>query len=115
MNPRGSTREPGDLSVTIAGDLLTASFPAADKSLDLHVAILGFGIETQIERGENSKRILAQEFVVLTHEVYRSGNGAWKVALPRIRQPAADRHGIALWISTPENPAPVQATGGWLP
>jgi len=115
VNPRSSAREPGNLAATIAGDRLTASFPAADKSLDLHVAILGFGIETRIERGENSNRTLAQEFVVLTHKVYRSGNGAWEVSLPDIRQRAADRHGIALWISEPGNPAPVQAVGGWLP
>jgi hypothetical protein len=115
MSPRSSTREPGNLSATIAGDRLTASFPAADKSLDLHVAILGFGIETQIERGENNNRTLAQEFVALAHKVYRSANGAWEVTLPVIRQRAADHHGIALWVSEHGNPMPLQATGGWLP
>jgi hypothetical protein len=115
VSPRSSTREPGSLSAVVGNNRLTASFPAAGKPLDLHVAILGFGIETPIERGENRNRTLAQEFVVLTHRTYRSGSGAWEVGLPDIRSPAADRYGIALWISEPGNPLPVQAIGGWLP
>lgn len=115
MRPRGGNKEPGNLSATITGDRLTAGFPASDKSLDLHVVILGFGIETEIKRGENRNRTLAQEFVALSHKVYRSGNGNWEVSLPGTRQRTADRHGIALWISEPGNPVPVQAAGGWLP
>ena len=115
LNPRRSNSEPGNLSARIAGDRLRASFPVADKSLDLHVALLGFGIETEIGRGENSGRTLAQEFVALAHKVYRSASGSWEVTLPAVRQTAAQRYGIALWVSEPGNPAPVQATGGWLP
>ncbi len=115
MNPRSSDRQPGTLSATIADDQLTASFPASDTPMDLNVAILGFGIETDIERGENRNRTLPQEFVALSHEVYRSDNGTWDVALPVRGLQAEDRHGIALWVSEPGSPVPVQATGGWLP
>lgn len=115
LSPRSSDREPGVLSATISGDRLTASFPAVDKPMDLHVAILGFGIETEIKRGENRNRTLAQEFVSLSHKVYRSDTGSWEMSLPEFRAHMADRHGIALWISKPGHPVPVQATGGWLP
>jgi len=115
LQPRASDREPGNLSVRIAGDRLSAGFPATDRPLELHVAMLGFGIETEVTRGENRNRTLAQEFIALAHKVYPSSNGTWKVILPAIAQQPVQRHGIALWISEPGNPAPVQATGGWLP
>ena len=115
IGPRSSALEPGNLSALISGDQLSASFPVSDKSMDLHVAILGFGIETEIRRGENSNKTLAQEFVALAHQVYPSTSGSWDVTLPDIRQSTAQRHGIALWISESGNPLPVQATGGWLP
>ena len=115
MNPRSSDRQPGNLSATIADDRLTASFPAHDRPMELNVVILGFGIETDIQRGENRNRTLAQEFVALSHKVYRSDNGAWDVLLPGVNQSAAEHLGIALWISEPGSPVPLQATGAWLP
>ena len=115
LNPRSSDREPGSLSATIAGDRLTAGFPASDEPLDLHVAILGFGIETEIKRAENRNLTLSQEFVALSRKVYRSSTGKWDVSLPEIKQSVAERHGIALWVSRPGNPVPIQAVGGWLP
>lgn len=115
MNPRSSNREPGNLTATIADDRLTARFPVTDESLELHVAILGFGIETDVKRGENRNRTLAQEFVALSYRVYHSDNGSWEVALPGVSRQGADRLGIALWISTADNPVPLQATGAWLP
>ncbi len=60
MNPRNSDRQPGNLSATIADDRMTASFPAHDGPMELNVVILGFGIETDIQRGENRNRTLAQ-------------------------------------------------------
>ena len=114
MSPRSSDRKPGKLSATIADDQLTASFPAHDRPMDLNIAILGFGIETDVERGENRNRTLPQEFVALSYKVYRSDNGVWDVVLPGVSQHVADRLGIALWISKPGNPVPLQAAGAWL-
>ena len=114
MNPRSSDKKPGNLSATIVDNQLTVSFQAHDRPMDLNVAILGFGIETDVKRGENRNRVLAQEFVALSHRVYRSDTGAWEVVLPGVSRQEADRLGIALWVSEPGNPAPVQATGAWL-
>ena len=113
MNPRASGKEPGNLSVTVADNQVTARFAAAGGPYELHVALLGFDIETKVERGENRNSTLHQEFVVLAHEAHTSTSGDWNVPVPRGELPA-DRYGIAAWISAPDNPTPVQATGGWL-
>jgi hypothetical protein len=115
LDPRASDREPGNLAVEIADGQLRAEFPAAKSPLDLHVALLGAGLETRVERGENRNRTLAQEFVVLMHDVHSSQTGQWEVAVPARTHKDAGRYGLAVWISEPGNPAPIQATGGWLP
>jgi len=115
LDPRASDREPGNLAVAIADGQLRAEFPAAKSPLDLHVALLGAGLETRVERGENRNRTLAQEFVVLAHEVHSSPSGQWVVAVPAVAGLEPGRHGLAVWISEPGNPGPLQATGGWLP
>ena len=115
MNPRASDREPGNLSVAIADRRLVATFADTAAPLELHVALLGSGLETRIERGENRNRTLAQEFVVLAHEVHSSPTGQWMVEIPVATGGEADRYGLAVWVSEPGNPTPLQATGGWLP
>jgi hypothetical protein len=115
LDPRTSDREPGNLAVEIADGQLRAEFPAAKSPLDLHVALLGAGLETRVERGENRNRTLAQEFVVLAHEVHSSPGGQWTVAVPAVARLGTGRHGLAVWVSEPGNPTPLQATGGWLP
>ncbi|TNG00002.1 MAG: DUF1223 domain-containing protein [Gammaproteobacteria bacterium] len=85
------------------------------EDLELNVAILGFGIETQVQRGENRNRKLQQEFVVLSHETARSGDGQWEVVMPKISKDLADRFALALWVNRPEDQRPLQATGSWLP
>jgi len=113
-NPRASDKVPGNLSVTVENNEVDATFEAETSPYELHVALLGFGIETNVERGENRNSTLRQEFVVLGHQWYQSSNGSWHVPLPRA-DTKADRYGIAVWLSTPGNPTPLQATGGWLP
>jgi hypothetical protein len=115
LGPRRADRQPGRLVADVGSTHLDARFTAAGERLQLHVAMLGFGIATPVARGENSGRTLAQEFVVLKHAVHVSDNGVWHVALPPVDAMQAQRLGIALWVSRPDNPAPLQATGGWLP
>jgi hypothetical protein len=115
VSPRASDREPGNLSVVISDRQLVGTFPAKPTPLELHVALLGSGLETQVERGENRNRTLAQEFVVLAHETHTSQTGRWEVPVPQSKHTSAGRYGIAVWISEAGNPSPLQATGGWLP
>lgn len=114
LPPRASGREPGRLGASIDNNVLTATFTHDRAPLELHVAVLGFGIDTDVERGENRNRSLRQEFVALTHDVYTSPDGRWRVALPVIDPKAAKRLGIALWVSASGDDRPLQATGGWL-
>ena len=115
LNPRASDREPGNLSVVITDRHLVATFPAKTSQLELHVALLGFSLETRVERGENRNRTLGQEFVVLAHATHASQNGYWDVPVLQSVHSGVSRYGIAVWVSEPGNPAPLQATGGWLP
>jgi hypothetical protein len=115
LSPRASDREPGNLAVVISDRQLVATFPATTAPLELHVALLGSGLETRVERGENRNRTLAQEFVVLAHATHASPTGHWKVPVPQRAHAGASRYGIAVWVSEAGNPSPLQATGGWLP
>jgi hypothetical protein len=115
LGPRRSDRQPGSLVAAIDAGQIKAGFTATSEPLELHVALLGLGIETAVARGENRGRTLPQEFVVLAHAVHASDTGKWQVDLPQVKPGQARRHAIALWVSAPENPAPLQATGGWLP
>lgn len=115
LPPRASGSEPGRLSATLDDHRVTAEFPFAGRPLELHVALLGFGIDTSVQRGENRNRTLRQEFVVLRHDVHASPDGHWQVPLPGTDAPAAKRLGIALWVSPAGDVRPLQATGGWLP
>ena len=115
MHPRASSKEPGNLSATIEGDRVAASFDAEEAvPYDLHIAVLGFDIKTKVKSGENRNSTLAQEFVVLAHDTSTSSNGHWEVPLPKA-QVEAGRYGVAVWVSEPGKPTPLQATGGWLP
>ncbi|MEN8133402.1 MAG: DUF1223 domain-containing protein [Pseudomonadota bacterium] len=113
LPPGASDALPGNLRVQIEASLITAAFPSSDESLELHVVVLGFGIETHVLRGENSNRTLRQEFVVLDHAVHSTTDGRWTV--PRPALPAeADRYAIVFWVSSAGEPRPLQATGAWL-
>jgi hypothetical protein len=114
FSPRASERMPGELSARIENGRLQAGFPTGDTKLELHVAMLGFDIATEVRRGENRNNTLQQEFVLLAHAVHPSTSGHWNVPVPQVKHPAG-RYGIALWISKAGNPVPLQATGGWLP
>jgi len=114
LPPRDSSKEPGNLSVAVAGERVTATFEATGGPAELHLALLGFDIATRVERGENRNTTLNQQFVVLAHTSHSSSDGHWDVPLPQATL-AAPRYALAAWISVPDDTAPLQATGGWLP
>ncbi len=107
---------PGELSVTIDQNQLSAHFMPADRStpntLVLNVALLGFNVERVIKGGENKGRTLVNDFIVLNYSKVSSTTNKWTTILPKVRNPKAT--GIAVWVSKTNNQAPIQATGGWL-
>jgi len=85
--------------------------------LEMHVAILGFGLSSQVSAGENGGRTLDHDFVVLGYrnlvtEKNNAGHTA-SFSLPAVKVDA-QRKAIAAWLSAPGDPSPVQVVGGWL-
>ncbi|MEO6969499.1 MAG: DUF1223 domain-containing protein [Chthoniobacterales bacterium] len=85
---------------------------------EAHLALLASGISSKIRAGENSGRNLQHDFVVLgLRDAVMAGEGEAKHASLTI--PAASESGarpaVAIWVSSSDRLAPVQATGGWLP
>ena len=110
----------GSISVDVRDGRFEASFePAVDvpESLELHVARLGFDLVTEVRAGENHGRTLEHGFVVLGWSRHRmgGGDGAYRVSgeIPVASNPAP-REALAVWVSVPGDPFPIQAAGDWL-
>jgi len=117
--PGLSEKTVGVLRTTVNGNRIDASFdpvaPVGGK-LQLHAGILGFGLHTQIRRGENAGRSSAHEFVLLDSVPLRVvAPGRWHGRLPTAPSHQAGRYGLVVWASSPHSQAPIQVTGGWLP
>lgn len=95
--------------------------PTAEQGRDeftAHLAILGFALTSEIGGGENAGRTLREEFVVLgmTSAKSMTQKGySWELSWPDSGLYKPQRLAVAVWLSRPGNPAPVQAAGGWLP
>lgn len=91
---------------------------AADK-LQLHIAIVGMGLETEVQAGENKGRILHHDFVVLSHSTYPFGDsleGALhkRVAAPDIPNKGQKASVLVVWVSGIGQPDILQAVAGYL-
>lgn len=87
------------------------------KNLIVNTAILGFGLTSQIDAGENTGRDLNHDFVVLEYRQapMRLISGSYQTSLERhSRTIYADRYAVVIWVSNEGKQAPLQATGGWL-
>ncbi len=95
----------------------TPSGIADNRLLTAHLAVLGFGIQSDIGAGENRGRVLSEDFVVLEHSTtqIQNGNNQWELSVPSVDYPDSRRLAIVAWVNTENSPAPLQATGGWLP
>ena len=114
-------RSAGRLTAAIDGNSVLVGYEASESSginkPVANIALLGFGLSTEIEAGENNGRTLDHDFVVL---------GFQQVPMQAVRESvtaslelpesdhAAARHAIAIWVSEDGQPHPVQAVGGWL-
>ena len=111
----------GSISVDVRGGRFDARFqPAVEvpESLELHVARLGFDFVTEVGAGENHGRTLEHKFVVLgwsRHRMSGGDGGAYEASgdLPAASNPAP-REAVAVWVSVPGDPFPIQAAGNWL-
>ena len=111
----------GSISVEVRDGRFEARFePAVEirKSIELHVARLGFDFVTDVGAGENHGRTLEHKFVVVGWSRHRMGggdSGVYEVSgeLPAASNPSP-REALAVWVSVPGDPLPIQAAGDWL-
>ncbi len=101
------------LSATLKNNTLNVHYPHKSP-LVLNVALLGTGIKTHVQSGENSGELFTEDFVVLNFKTLTSKNGEWTVAL-NIQSPfKVQRYALAIWVNKINNLQPIQATGGWI-
>jgi len=114
-------RNVGSLIVKADADELAISFQpvqtlAVDK-LVANIALLGFGLMSDVRAGENAGRELTHDFVVLEYAraTMSIDDGSYEATTRRPRSKVnADRYAIALWVSTENEQTPLQAVGAWL-
>lgn len=113
--------EAGELTIQTTKSTVNAEYlthQPRNQSLVLNIAILGFDMTSTITAGENRGRTLNHDFVVLSHKSYamqpqQSGFKTGHITLPELPSQTTQK-AIVAWVSSPANPSPLQATGGWL-
>jgi hypothetical protein len=80
-----------------------------------HVALIGFGVTSDVARGENAGRKLTHDFVALEHHQAALQGLPLRAEL-KLDENGDDSHprAIAGWVSVGSDPTPIQATGGWI-
>lgn len=111
-----SAEPAGVLTAELANDQMRVTYRSeqhTDEALELHVALLGFDLTTNVARGENRGKDLTHQFVVLNQVTSLSHDNTWSLSVPE-NPVAANRLALAVWITRPNTQRPLQATGGWL-
>ncbi len=90
----------------------------SDAQWQAHLALLGCEISSRIGAGENNGRNLRHDFVVLdkrsTPMKSKEKVATAEIALDSASPADVPQKAIAIWVARPDQPVPVQATGGWL-
>ena len=105
----------GNLIVSVNRGIVNANFKSLKKITDplkLNVAILGMGLKSVIERGENEGRTAKHEFVVVGFNSTMSNNNQWTMKLPELHHSQANDFALAVWVSKINDPSPIQVVGG---
>ncbi|MCX7554975.1 DUF1223 domain-containing protein [Marinicella sp. S1101] len=105
---------PGTLSLTIDQQLATVSFPQAKNQLAFNMAVVGMGLETQVQAGENHGKTLLHDFVVLAH-MKQQAVSQHAFTLPLIHKHQPQRFAVVAWVSAVDTLQPIQAVGGFVP
>lgn len=118
--PSASRAAAGVLLLDVDGRQVSLAYrPIASdpEHLIAHVALLGFGLQSDVMAGENRGRTLNHEFVVLGLEATSlDGTGARlaaTLALPET-DVVAERLAVAAWVSSADAQRPLQSVGGFL-
>ncbi|MGW8246514.1 MAG: DUF1223 domain-containing protein [Acidiferrobacterales bacterium] len=117
--PNPESPKVGNLGIRVTGNKVDARFTDSErdsKRLRVHVAVAGLGLKTRIKAGENAGRSARHDFVLLGEtELEPVGPGHWEGQLPPTPGFHPERFALVAWVAGPGSPAPIQATGGYLP
>jgi hypothetical protein len=109
-----SSQQVGNLIIELQDGQLTARYSEFDSKQRLNVALLGFNLTTSVTAGENHRRVLEQEFVVLDYQTLAASDGKWSGRLP-LDNFASNQLGFAAWVTQDKSLKPIQSVGGKLP
>ena len=112
-----TTKQTGILSGSLRNNQVEVFYSGLENNLELHVALLGFEVKTQVLSGENSNKLLEQEFLVLNHQklfTTNQANNKWNFELPKTSRPEVKKLALALWVNNKKDLLVLQATGFWL-
>ena len=115
--PKLDTRPAGSLEVRVSQNTLTADYsPLADETpaFDLHIALLGMGLESMITAGENKGRTAQHDFVVIGFKSLQGRDGHWRTRLPELHYRNTEPRALAVWVTSTGSLQPLQAVGGYL-
>lgn len=102
----------GELKASFIDDQLTVSF-ADDSEYVLNVALLGMGLSTEVDAGENRGRRLEHDFVVLAlHQ--QTGSKEWQMMIDDLPERGQQRTALAVWLTPPDSLQVVQATATYI-
>jgi hypothetical protein len=80
-----------------------------------HVALLGFGVTSDVARGENAGCKLTHDFVALWHHESKPQGSPLRAEFKLDENGSeSQRRALVAWVSIGGDPTPIQATGGWL-
>lgn len=105
----------GNLAVTIDEKMITASYQHSgsdNQELKLNVTVLGMALNNNIVRGENAGRKARHEFVVVGFGSEISHDARWKMQMPALHYLKAKKYAVVAWVSSSNDPTPLQVTGG---
>ena len=118
------SESPGVLKLDVLGSgWYQLSFNPAENSKKKMVGrliLLGIGIESRIERGENTGKVLTHDFTVLDYkrEVLNDEDfsAEFELKIPEnlLKKIQPEKLAVAGWVTEGIDPTPVQAVGGYL-
>jgi hypothetical protein len=110
----------GELTLQVEGEKVYVSYKNRDLlvPLNVNIAVLGFDLVSDVNRGENKGRQLKHDFVVLGHKIEMIEKANLKQYLLTTTLPElsveADKLAVVAWINPPKEMTPMQAVGGYL-
>lgn len=114
----GSAEYTFDVSVEDENKVKLLLSTRAKSDLVAEMVVLGFGIKTDVKRGENHGKTLVHDFVVLhsSDAILAKNKTSIDMRLPGAAalDNKASRYGVAIWLREKNSLIPLAVAGSWL-